>query len=208
MIEITQRPLKESERIILIRQIPDKWKYIADDVLLFVVILFVLISPLLLFDKYWFDVPPVIELIVLVPLLVIAFVVTYRRTKKMHDSRTVKDDVEAGIVIGYHVKTNRVIKRKNSDDLGPCYYFDLGSDSQFKTLFLFGQYLMDYKKASFPCSEFQIVKSKSGLAIDIVTSGQPLKPVRRLSAFTQEDFISGKVYEDGQLLTIPIDEIE
>jgi hypothetical protein len=63
-------------------------------------------------------------------------------------------------------------------DFGPSYYFDLGQGSEFKTLFLFGQYLMDFKRKTFPSTEFQVIKANSGQVIDVIPTGGYLKPVK------------------------------
>lgn len=205
MIEISQRPINDTEKKILLDQIPSKARRIENATMAFIFILFIFLGPLLLMDKYWFDVPLRVELITLVPILTIAFCLTYMFDRKMHDSGFIKTDIEFGKVTVYHVKTDRVIEREDPEDFGPSYYFDLGQDGRFKTLFLFGQYLMQFKKKTFPSSEFQVIKAKSGQVIDIIPSGEYL--IKTLKPYSKDDFKKGRVPDDGDLLTLSIDEI-
>jgi len=207
MIQITQRPINDSEKKILLGQIPSRGERIEKATMAFIFILFVFLGPLLLIDRYWIDVSPRVELISLFPILTITTLLTYRLDKKMFDSKYIKADIEVGTVTVYNVTTDKVVKRKDPEDFGPSYYFDLGQGSEFKTLFLFGQYLMDFKRKTFPSTEFQVIKANSGQVIDVIPTGGYLKPVKTLKAYSKEDFKKGKVPDDGQLLSISIDEI-
>ena len=207
MIQITQRPINDSERKILLDKIPTKGQRVENATMSFLFILFVFLGPLLLIDKYWFDVPSNVELIVLFPILTIVTLLTYRMDKQMFDSKYIKSDIEFGTVTIYYIKTDKVIRRKDPEDFGPSYYFDLGHGSEFKTLFLFGQYLLDFKSKTFPSTEFQVIKANSGQVINIIPSGEYLKPIKTLKAYSKADFKKGEVPDDGQLLSISIDEI-
>lgn len=83
MIEITERQIRDSEKKI----IPRKDKRTENAVMGFIVILGIFLAPLLLIDKYWFDVPSNVELILLLPILTIAAYLTYRLDKKGFDSK-------------------------------------------------------------------------------------------------------------------------
>lgn len=96
------------------------------------------------------------------------------------------------MVTVYNIKTDRVIKRRDPEDFGPSYYIDLGQDNECKTLFLFGQYLDDFEKKKFPSTEFQLIKGKGGQVIDLIPSGEYLKPVKTLKAYSKRDFKTGK----------------
>ncbi len=207
MIEITERQIRDSEKKILLDRIPSKDKRTENAVMGFIVIFGIFLAPLLLIDKYWFDVPSKVELISLIPILTIAAYLTYRLDKKGFDSKYIKADIEAGMVTVYNIKTDRVIKRRDPEDFGPSYYIDLGQNNEYKTLFLFGQYLDDFEKKKFPSTEFQLIKGKGGQVIDLIPSGEYLKPVKTLKAYSKQDFKDGKVPDDGQLLTVSIDEI-
>jgi hypothetical protein len=207
MIEITERPFNDTERKILLDQIPTTGERTENGVMAFIFILFIFLGPLLLIDKYWFDVPPNIELIVILPILAIVTFLTYIFDKKMFDYKYTKSDIESGIVTTYKVKTNRVIKRKDPEDFGPHYYIDLDSEGEYKTLFIWGQYLMEFKRKTFPCTEFELVKTKQGQVIKLIPGGQYLKPERTLKAYAMKDYRAGKVPDDGQLLKVSLDEI-
>jgi len=207
MIQITERQISDSEIKILLDRIPSNNKRTENAVMGFIVILGIFLVPLLLIDKFWLDIPSSVELISLIPILTIAAYMTYRLDKKGFDSKYIKEDIEAGIVTVYNIKTERIVKRKDLEDFGPSYYIDLGSNNEYKTLFLFGQYLDDFKKKKFPSTEFQLIKGKGGQVIDLVPSGEYLKPVKTLKAYSKQDFKDGKVPDDGQLLTVSIDEI-
>lgn len=208
MIEITERPILEAEKEILRQRIPDKDKRAENALMAFIIIAGILLLPLLAIDKYIVDVPSTIQLITLVPIICVAAYLAYRLDKTGNDSPYLKTDIEAGVVTVYHVKTDKVIKREDPEDFGLSYYFDLGPTSEYKTLFLFGQYLEDdLDEHVFPCTEFQLIKGKSGQVIDLIPSGVYLKPFKTLEAYSKKDFKEGKVPDDGQLLTVSIDDI-
>ena len=143
----------------------------------------------------------------LVPILTLTVYLTYRLDKNGFDSNDLKADINAGMVTVYNIKTDRVIKRRDPEDFGPSYYVDLGPNYEFKTLFLFGQYLYEFKKKEFPSTEFQLIKGNSGQVIDLIPSGEYLKPMRTLKGFSKQAFKDGIVPGDGQLLTVSIEEI-
>jgi len=207
MIEVTERQISDLEKKILLDRIPSQEKRAESAVMGFIVVLGIFLAPLLLIDKYWFDVPSNVQSISLIPIVAIAAYLAYRLDKMGFDSKYITSDIEAGVVTVYNVKTNRVVKRKDPEDFGPSYYIDLGQNNEYKTLFLFGQYLDDFGKRKFPSTEFQLIKGKGGQVIDLVPSGEFLKPVKTLKAYSKQDFKAGKVPDDGQLLTVSIDEI-
>ncbi len=208
MIEITERQILEAEKKILLQRMPDRDKRAENAIMAFIIAAAILVLPLIAIDKYIVDVSSTIQLISLVPIISLAAYLAYRLDKTGNDSTYLKTDLAAGVVTIYHVKTDRVIKREDPEDFGPCYYFDLGQTSEHKTLFLFGQYLEDdLDENVFPCTEFQLIKGKSGQVIDLIPSGVYLKPFMTLEAYSKEDFKEGKVPDDGQLLTVSIDDI-
>ncbi len=125
MIEVTERQISDLEKKILLDRIPSQEKRAESAVMGFIVVLGIFLAPLLLIDKYWFDVPSNVQSISLIPIVAIAAYLAYRLDKMGFDSKYITSDIEAGVVTVYNVKTNRVVKRKDPEDFGPSYYIDL-----------------------------------------------------------------------------------
>jgi hypothetical protein len=208
MIEIIERPLTIDERRTLEKQYGTFDQKAGKVVSIFFVAFVICLLPLLAIDKYLVDVPSNIELLAFIPMTIISAFATYKIYKfESVEFKFAKEDLDNGTVTVYKVKTSRVFKRKDPEDFGPHYYIDLGTDSEYKTLFIWGQYLMDFKRKTFPCTEFELVKTKRGLVINLIPGGQYLKPEKTLKAYSMKDYRDGKVPDDGQLLKVCMDEI-
>ncbi|MCA6408301.1 MAG: hypothetical protein IM574_08720 [Cytophagales bacterium] len=205
MIEIIERPLTIDEKGTLEKQYGTFDQKAGKVVSIFFVAFVICLLPLLAIDKYLVDVPSNIELLAFIPMIIVSAFATYKIYKFESDGfKLAKEDLDSGTVTVYNIKTSRVFEREDPEDFGPHYYIDLGTDGDCKTLFIWGQYLMDF---TFPCTEFELVKTKRGLVIDLIPGGQYLKPERTLKAYSMKDYKEGKVPDDGQLLKITLDEI-
>jgi hypothetical protein len=208
MIEITERQLTFEEKKILEEQYGTFDKRAGRVATIFFFSFAVCLLPLLAIDKYLYDVPSNIELIAFIPMIITSALVTYKIYGfESIESKGAKADLEHGTAIVYKIKTNRVYRRKDLEDFGPHFYIDLGNNSEHKTLFICGQYLMDFKRKAFPCTEFELVKTKRGQVINLVPGGQYLKPEKVFKAYSMKDYRAGLVPDDGQLLKISMDEI-
>jgi hypothetical protein len=209
MIEIIQRPLTLDEKRTLQEQYGTFDQKAGKVVSIFFVAFFICLLPLLVIDKYFVDVPSNIELLAFIPLTIISAFITYKIYRFEHEGfKMAKEDLDNGTATIYKIKTNRVFRRKDPEDFGPHYYIDLGNEGEYKTLFIWGQYLMDFKRKTFPCTDFELVKTKRGQVINLIPSGQYLKPEKVLKAFAMKDYrVLGRVPDDGQLLNVSMDEI-
>jgi hypothetical protein len=77
-------------------------------------------------------------------------------------------------------------------------------------LFLCGQYLYDYEPMEgarkqprkFPCTEFTILRDKrDGLIVDVVCAGTVIEPEGQAPHFTEADYESGRLPENGQIIS-------
>lgn len=120
----------------------------------------------------------------------------------------IENEIKNGRAQVLNIKTDKVIKRRETLDLGSGFYIKI---SENETLYLQGQYFDDLQYSrKFPNTEFEI--SRTSLTfnelLNIEFFGEYLKPERKLKAFTKKEFHNKKVHYDGQLLNIPIDEIK
>jgi hypothetical protein len=208
MIEITERQLTLEEKNTLEKQYGTFDQRAGKVVSIFFVAFVICLLPLLAIDKYFVDVPSNIELLAFIPMIIISAIATYKiYGYESIEFKHAKEALSSGTVTVYKVKTDRVFRRKDPEDFGPHFYIDLGKEGEYKTLFIWGQYLMDFKRKTFPCTEFELVKTKRGQVINLIPSGQYLKPEKVLKAFSMKDYRVLGVPDDGQLLNVSIDEI-
>ena len=171
----------------------------------------ILLAPLLIYEKVVGKVSSEIQLLTSIPLLIISIgIVVYLMNKngEIGWNKKVENEIKNGKAQILKIKTEKVIKRKETFDLGSGFYIKI---SENETLYLQGQYFdeLQYSR-KFPNTEFEIVRTKLTLneLIDINYYGEYLKPTKKLKAFTKEQFEKNEVHYDGDLLNIPIEEIK
>ena len=174
-------------------------------------IIIVLLSPLLLYEKFVDKVSSEKQLFILIPLIIISVgIVIYWMNKngEIGWNKKVESEINSGKAQVLKIETEKVFKRKETYDLGSGFYIKI---SENETLYLQGQYYdeLQYSK-KFPNTDFEIVKTNltNNEIITLNTFGKYLKPEKKLKAFTKEQFEKDEVHYDGDLLNIKIDEIK
>jgi len=205
-MEITYRKMTFEEIIHLKRQLITVWGLIEKIGIKWIVLTFVTIFPLMIFER---NVSSEIQLIILIvdQILIVGIILFWnKRDPEMLFNKTLKNEIDVGDVEILNIKSDCVYKRKDLGDFGTGYYFDLGS----KTLYLQGQHLdLLYQARKFPNSEFEIIRTKSAkVLINCKTRGGYLKPKKTLEAFTKEQYKSGDYHTDGQVIDMKIHEIK
>ncbi|WP_298900095.1 hypothetical protein, partial [uncultured Psychroserpens sp.] len=187
------------------------WDHFENFGLKFIGVTFVLLAPLLLYDKFISKVSSETQLLILIPLLIISIgTVIYWMNKngEIGWNKKVENEIKNGQAQVLKIQTGKVFKRKQTWDLGSGFYIKI-SDNQ--TLFLQGQYFDELQYGrKFPNTDFEIVRTKLTFneLIDIKSFGKYLKPEKKLKAFTKEQFDKNEVHWDGDLLEIPIEQIK
>ena len=173
-------------------------------------ITFVLLVPLLLYDKFVGKVSSETQLLILIPLQIISVGIVIYWMNKIGEigwNKKIENEIKNGKAQVLKIETEKVFKRKETYDLGSGFYIKI---SENETLYLQGQYFdeLQYSR-KFPNTEFEIVRTKLNLneLIDIKSFGKYLKPEKILKAFTSEQYEKEEVHYDGDLLNIPIDKI-
>jgi cell division protein FtsB len=171
----------------------------------------VFLAPLLVYDKFVGKVSSETQLLILIPLQIIAVgIVIYwmNRNGQIGWNKKIENEIKNGKAQILKIETDKVFKRKETYDLGSGFYIKI-SDNQ--TLFLQGQYFdqLQYSR-KFPNTDFEIVRTNLNFneLIDIKSFGKYLKPEKKLNAFTKEQFERNEVHYDGDILNIPIEQIE
>ena len=170
----------------------------------------VFIAPFLLFEKLIKEVPPSTELPIVIVLELIAISLVLFLMKKSGEldwNRNIEKEIKSGQAEIITIKTDTVVKRKDPEDFGSGYYLKI-SDS--KTLYLQGQYYdeLQYSR-KFPNTDFIMIRSKrTGELIDIKSEGKYLKPIRKIEPFTKEQYKTGMIHYDGDILELAINEIK
>lgn len=170
----------------------------------------ILLAPFLLFEKYVEEVPPSIELPIVIVIEIIAISLVLYLMKRMGEidwNKMIETEIREGEAEVLKLKTDRAIKRKDSEDFGSGFYLKIDGN---RTLYLEGQYLdqLQYSR-KFPNTEFEIVRTKwNNELLEINSRGKYLKPERKLKPFTKEQYKSGNRPFDGDIVELPIDEIK
>jgi hypothetical protein len=206
-----ERPYNTEEIKLLKSRKNSLWDHFENFGLKFIGITFVLLAPLLLYDKFIGKVSSETQLLILIPLLIISIgTVIYWMNKngEIGWNKKVNNEINNGKAQVLKIQTDKVFKRKQTYDLGSGFYIKI-SDNE--TLFLQGQYFdeLQYER-KFPNTDFEIVRTKLTFneLIDIKSFGKYLKPEKKLIAFTKEQFDKNEVHWDGDILEIPIEQIK
>ena len=210
-MKITERKYNLEEINLLKSRKYSLWKHFENFGIKLIGITILLLTPLLLYDKFVDKVSSEKQLLILIPLLIFSVgIVIYWMNKngEIGWNRKVENEIKNGKAQVLKIETEKVFKRKETFDLGSGFYIKI---SRNETLFLQGQYFdeLQYSR-KFPNTEFEIIKTNLTLneLISINSLGKYLKPEKKLKAFTKEEYENNKVYYDGELLNIPIDEIK
>ncbi|HRG89408.1 MAG TPA: hypothetical protein PLW44_10335 [Chitinophagales bacterium] len=211
MIAITTRPISDEEKQMLLKQLRGVYTRIEDFVLKFISVVFVLLSPFLVYDHFS-PVSSNIQLVYCIAVVLIAIAATIWLTIKWEGGFSNAKQIAAitnAMVEVVHVNASRVIERKDPEDFGLAYYVEVFENSKPKTLFLWGQYFYELDEALFPNTEFEFIRLKgSGEFISFKTLGHYFKEEKVLPPFTEEIFKSGNYPTNGQVLDVVLDEIE
>ena len=211
MIIRSERPYNTEEIDLLKSRKHTIWEHFENFAKIWLVIIFLLILPLIGYDKFIAKVSSETQLIILIPILVISILIPFylmKRNGETNWNSKIENEITNGRAQILKIKTNKVVKRKETYDLGSGFYIKIGEN---ETMYLQGQLYdeLQYDK-KFPNTDFEI--SKTSLTKDDLLNikffGEYLKPEKKLNSFSKEDYENEKVHYDGDLLNIPIDEIK
>ena len=175
-----------------------------------IAILFILLLPFLIYNKFVDKVSSKIQLLILIPIVIVSIIsVIYWMNKKgeLDWNKKVENEIKNGKAQVLRIETEKVVKRNQTFDLGSGFYIKI---SEKETLYLQGQYFDELQfSRKFPNTDFEIVKTNFTLneLITINSFGKYLKPEKKLKPFTKEQFEKNEVHYDGDLLNISIDKI-
>lgn len=131
----------------------------------------------------------------------------FRAARKRFGASSLHQDIANGIAVVNRFEIAEVIELEEYEDLGPAYFVRATKGAVH---FFMGQYLYDsVDDGQFPCSAFETVRAPlSGVLLDIVCSGEPIVPTKRLGPFRRDVLRQGKVPTDGGLVAIAWESIE
>lgn len=202
MLSIKKRKISKQELQQLQSLEPKFWDKFERFVLLFMASTFVLLMPFLWYDKKY-PVPPSTELIILIPLLIIAVLISIYFFRWIDKVEGPSSSVSPNLSVEeWHIKTQRAIYREDIEDFGPAYYFLVSYQGQQRWLFLWGQYFYDYtEESSFPNTAFTLVRQADHKTVlSIRTFGEALAVEKSLPPFPKKAWRAGITEADGDLL--------
>ncbi|MEZ4771732.1 MAG: hypothetical protein R3D00_01035 [Bacteroidia bacterium] len=207
MIHIYKRELTPAERVTLNKHIPGLWKWMEGAMLKWMFIFMLSFIPLLLSDEIFhlhlMTNKPII--ILWISLTTITTVILVWREKIQWRNSFVGKDLQTGIVEVTECDPTHAIEIEEDEEMGIGYFLDVGEN---KTLFLIGKYLYKQNLPFFPSTNLKIIRApQSGIVLDIIVNGEYLPPMENLAPFSHEDYASGKVPIDGELINKPLKEL-
>jgi hypothetical protein len=209
-VEKFSRPYTDSERQILRGRKFSTWKHFENFGMKWVFASIILLAPFLLYDRYVADVSSTVELPILIGIEIAAvLIVLYfmNRIGELSWNKNIEHEINFGEAEIIKLRTDKVIKRKDPEDFGSGYYLKIDDN---RTLYLEGQYLdeLQYSR-KFPNTEFEIIRTKwHNELLEIISTGEYLKPAKKLQPFTKEQYKSGNRHFDGDIIETSIDEIK
>jgi len=150
-----ERPYNQKELKLLESKKYSIWQHFENFGMKWIIIIFLLLAPLLLYEKFVEKVPSNTQFLIVIPLLMISFgIVIYWMNKngELRWNKKVDYEIENGKAQVLRIETEKVFKRQESFDLGSGFYIKI---SENETLFLQGQYLDDLQYSrKFPSNYF------------------------------------------------------
>lgn len=147
-------------------------------------------------------------------LIVIFFVaifvscIVFNERSQRRPYQTIEELENQGLVSSAQFRANRALQVEEFEDEGVSYFLELSDGS---VLFLSGQYLYDYEpieddpevnqERKFPCTDFVVKRHKTeGYVLEIINSGTPFEPEAIAPSFTESDYRSSTMPEDGDVI--------
>lgn len=122
--------------------------------------------------------------------------------------QTIEELENQGLVTSTEYQARRALQVEEFEDEGSHYFLELNDGS---VLFLSGQYLYDYEPIDddpeanqhrrFPCTDFVVKRHKTEeYVLEIVTRGTAFEPEAVAPYFTESDYQSSTMPEDGDII--------
>ncbi|MEZ4829147.1 MAG: hypothetical protein R3C61_23110 [Bacteroidia bacterium] len=189
------------------KYIPGFWKWMESAILKWLFVFMLSFIPLLLSDEILHlnlmkNRPVLIGWLSLTTLITAFFI---WREKKQWKNSFLGMDLQNGIVEVTECTPSNAIEIEEDEEMGIGYYLEVGEN---QTLFLMGKYLFTQKIPYFPSTRMAIIRApQSGIVLDISINGDYLPPMENIAAFSPEDYSSGKVPLDGEIINKPLKEL-
>lgn len=206
-MQVDTRKMTYDESLQLKKQLISTWGFVEKTAMKWIALTVITLIPLLIFEK---KVPPKTELIIVIIEQIVVAILIILWTKKdpiIGAHRVLKKEIENGVLEIIRIKSDKVVKRKDPEDFGNGYYFEIDKD---KVIFLQGQHLdiLSHER-KFPNTDFEIIRTKNNkILIDYKTNGELIKPIRTLKAFSKEQYKIGDCHFDGQIIEININDLK
>ncbi len=204
MINIETGTIGPEEARVLKKNLLTPWKLCESTALKWVLLTLVTLVPLLVIEKRLSSEAQLVYIIIqqlaVIPLTAL---LTFK-DPEIRFLRSLKQDIAEGETEVLRVRSNRVLHRRPSGDLGSGYYFEIDETS---VLFLQGQHLDQLKmEGNFPSTDFQIIRTvRTGTIVDMKSTGDPIQAEGSLKAFTPQEQRS--CHFDGQTVNCGIDSL-
>jgi len=212
MINISTRPLTSKEKNVIRRQnFSDFVGKIEAAFAFMMVIALIILIPFLIFDTHY-PISSNIKIAIVIIMLItpIIFIGMANWLNKNFSDLNLKSslkDIKAEV---WHVKTNRAVKKEDSEDSGVGFYVEIIDKKEaHKVLFLWRKYadVSEYEK-EFPNTEFNLIKrSDTKQLLNIEILGKYFEPERVVPFFSDKDW-KLKYYHNGEIIDMSIDKIK
>jgi len=144
-------------------------------------------------------VPAAIVVAVTVSLAWYVYVQRRERLSRRRSQAGIAREAAAGYVKSTIYTIRDAVAVDEHEDEGWSFYLLLDDG---RTLFLSGQYLYEPVEAGFPWSSFELVQAPvAGYTVRIAPHGPSVRPSRQRAPFTDAEYKSGVVPDDGSIAT-------
>jgi hypothetical protein len=205
VIETETRPLTEAERRLLPQSptLPVRWSAGIGPGLA-VAVIALLLGLFGLGMAGWTSAPAVRTVLALAVLAGVgAYGSLVARTRVLGKRPTGWDDLQEGTARVTRFDATDAVAVEESEDEGLSYFVALDDG---RVLFLSGQYLYEpVERGAFPARRFEVVRTAlAGTVLSVTSLGPALAPGFTRSPFTDAEFRSANLPEDGAILPGPL----
>lgn len=193
-LDILKSRLSNIRRLVL--EFLSKWIFIS---------IFTLI-PMFIFYYKMIDLTKLIFLVI-DQLLVIGMILHFSKPfEKIRSNNKIKEALAYKLAEVTRLKASKVIVRPDDNNVSQGYYLDIGNR---KTIFLQNEHFERlYFQNKFPATGLEIIRTAlNKIYVTTIISGTQLLPEKEIAPFSKEQYTTGDIHKDGQILEIPIDKI-
>ena len=208
MMKVRYRDMSEAELSFFKKMVPTFWKRLEGFILKLIVVFMLSFIPFLLinegFELDLVNEKPILFLWVAIS-VAIALFLSWREERNWYTSIQHQELIQQQVE-EIQCKSHQVVMKGLPEQIDFGFYFEL---EDARLLFIEGKSLISYiEQGSFPNTDFTLIRTPSSKTfLDIQLKGAYLPPLRHLPGFSHDDYKSGEVPLDGEVVQLSMAEL-